>query len=188
LFLAVAAIGLAAALVLVVRANDGRNASAQPTVAALRTEVAQQQRTIEQLQGLVAAQQTPGNQANGPRSYLASFQIDKYSYVLYVEWDESDGFVRNGRLLTTDNYIRRGAKAYQLSGIDNHGSFGFTAQDQAVTITFSGKAASDGTVTLTGLPWNVFYGFVGGTFTQTLHPGTLQDYDTAVANLAGPPS
>ena len=201
LFLIATVLALVGALLLVMRANNHQTASVPATVAALRTEVAglreqavarqteiaQQQHRIEQLQRIVAAQQTPIYQANGPHSYIALFQIDKYSYILYLQWDESNGFIRNGRILTADNYVRKGSRSFQFNGIDNHGRFGFTGSDHGVTMTFTGAVNSDGSFTVTGLPWYVFYGFVGGTFTQTLHPGTLQDYNADVANLANPP-
>jgi hypothetical protein len=180
-FLAIIALGLAAALFVVTRANDSQQASAPPTVAALRTEVAQLQETI-------AAQRTPGRQASGSQGYIATVQIDKYSYVLYFEWTESDGFVRDGRLFTTDNYARNASKVLQITGTDNRGSYGFTGHDQGTTFTFTGKANADGTFTVTSVPWSVFYGFVGGTFTQTLHPATRDDYDAAVRAMPGPPS
>ena len=153
-------------------------------VLAQQTKIAQQQHTIAQLQHVASAIPTPGYQANGQHGYIASFQIDTYTYVLYMDWVESSGFIHNGRLLTADNYGRNASKSFQFTGVDNNGTFGFTGTDHHVTITFSGTANSNGTFTVTGLPWNVFTGFVGGTFFQTLHAGTLQDYNTAVANLS----
>ncbi len=186
-FLAGVVLVLAGALLLVVRANDQHTASVQATVVVLRTEIAQQQHSIEHLQSIVGEAKTPIYQADGQHSYVAAFQIDKYSYVLYLQWVESNGFIHDGQLLTTDNYVRKGSRSFQFSGIDNNGRFGFTGSDKRVTMTFSGTTNSNGTFTVIGLPWYVFYGFVGGTFTQTLHPGTLQDYNADVANLANPP-
>jgi hypothetical protein len=186
-FLLIAVLALGAALVLLAHDNSHQTTSTQATVVALKTEIAAQQHTIEQLQGIVVAERTPTYRADGLHSYVAAFQIDKYSYVLYLEWVESSGFIHNGRLLTTDNYGRKASKSFQFSGVDNNGSFGFTARVNGATITFSGTAHDNRTFTVSGLPWSVFNGFVGGTFSQTLHAGTLQEYNTDVANLSNPP-
>lgn len=184
--LLIAVAGLAVALRQVVRNNDRHTAALEATAAALSTEVAQQQRRIAQLQTPDATSQASPVPQTGSHTYLAAFQIDNYGYVIFMEWTESNGFVRNGRLLTADNYASNATKAYQLGGIDNAGSFGFTAQDAAGTIPFTGKANGDGTLTITGLPWYVFKGFMGGTLTQTLHAATLQAFNAAVTNLAPP--
>jgi hypothetical protein len=197
---ALVVIVLVVALLLTARANNQQTATGQALVATLRTEVAglqkqavarqteiaQQQHRIEQLQRLVAAAQTPTYQANGPHSYIVLFQVENYSCILYLQWDESNGIIHNGRLLTADNYARNGSKSFTFTGVDNNGRFGFTASGQGMTMAFTGTANRDGTFTAAGLPWYVFYGFTGGTFTQTLHPGTLQEYNAAVANLPAP--
>lgn len=197
-FLLVVVLVLAAALVLTPRANDRQTTSGQATVVGLRTEVAglrrqaavqetaiaQQQRRIDQLQRLVAAAQTPTYQANGAHSYIVLFQVDTYSCILYLEWVESNGIMRNGRLLTADNYARKGSKSFHFTGVDNNGRFGFTMSGQGPAITFTGTRNTNGTLTVTGLPWSIFYGFTGGTFNQTLHPATLQQYNAAAANLS----
>jgi hypothetical protein len=201
LFLLLVIAVLVAALLLVARTKDQQVVTVQATVAALKTavtgqqaqvaagetEIVQQQQKINQLQRNIVVTQTPVSQANGSYNYVASFQIDKYSYILYLQWTESSGFIHNGRLLTTDNYIRKGSKAFQFSGVDNNGSYGFTGTDSHMTMTFSGITNASGTFTVTGLPWYVFYGFGGGIFSETLHPGMLQDYNAAVANIADPP-
>jgi hypothetical protein len=185
------------------RQSDSRQvASARATVAALttavagqqaqaaarETEIARLQRRIGQLQSTAnPATQTSANPANGPHSYLASFQAGKYTYVMYMEWTETSGFTHNGRLLTTDNYAPKASGSLQFAGVNNNGSYGFTTSSQGVTTTFTGKANSDRSFTVIGLPWSVFSGFIGGTFTQTLHPATLRDYNGAVANLGSPP-
>jgi hypothetical protein len=179
-----------------------RTVSLQATVGALRTQVgglqqevrarqtvvAQQQRAIAQLQSTVAVRQTPVYVTTGARSYLASFQLGTYSYVLYVHWTESQGFIRDGHLLAVSSYAPKKTQSFQIYGLDNNGSFGFTLSARGAPITFTGTANSNGTLTLTNLPWSIFSGFVGGTFTQTLHPGTQQDYTTALANLRTLPS
>jgi hypothetical protein len=152
----------------------------------LQTQVAQLRSRADQLQRLAAAARTAVPQAVGSHSYVATFQLDRYSYAVFLAWDESSGFLRNGRLLTTDNYRHRGAKSFRISGLDNSGSIGFTARDGMVGFTFSGSVATDGTITVSGLPWYVFDGFVGGTSTQKLHPGSEHDYKAAVSSL--PPS
>ena len=159
----------------------------QQQVAAQKTEIAVQQHRIAQLQTVVPVQKTPANPADGAHSYIASFQLDTYSYVLYLQWTESNGFIRAGQLRTADNYAHKAVKSLQFTGVDDNGSIGFTGADGKTTLTFTGTLQSTGTITVTGLPWSLFEGFVGGTFTQTLHPGTLQDFNAAVASMADPP-
>jgi hypothetical protein len=201
---------IVAVIVYVMRSHAGSNqsdnqqaATAQATVAALRTvvadqqahaiaqqtQIAQLQHTIVELQQqpIAASTQTPLNQSNGPHSYLASFQQDKYTYVIFLQWTESAGFIRNGHLRTTDNYAPKASESLQFDGVNNNGSYGFTSNVRGATTTFTGKANTDGTFTVIGLPWSVFSGFIGGTFTETLHTATLQDYNVAVANLGSPP-
>jgi hypothetical protein len=163
-------------------------ASQQAQAIAQNTEIARLQQRIVQLQQPAAIlTQTPLNQANGPHSYLASFQVGMYTYVIFLQWTETSGFIHNGRLLTTDNYALKASESLRFDGVNNNGSYGFTTSSQGETTTFTGKANSDGTFTVIGLPWNVFRGFIGGTFSQTLHVATLTDYNAAVANLGSPP-
>jgi hypothetical protein len=162
-------------------------AGRQAQVAAQQTEIVRQQQRIDQLQKLVAAAQTPTYQANGPHSYIVLFQVDSYSCILYAEWVESNGIIRDGHLLTADNYAQKASRSFQFAGVDNAGNFGLTGSGQGVTLTFTGKVKSDHTFMLSNLPWYIFTGFTGGTFSKTLHPSTLQEYNAAVANLSSPP-
>lgn len=199
LFLLMAALALAAALVLQVRAGRPQGTPAQSTVLALQTalageraQAAAQRTEIAGLRSAIArlqrgATQTPVSGSNGRRVYVVSFQLDKYSYILYMEWVESNGFVRGGRLLTADNSVPSGQRSFTFTGLDNNGSYGFTGTDGHTSMTFTGTANGTGTFTVSGLPWSVFSGFVGGTFSQTLHPGTLDEFTASVANLAPPP-
>lgn len=193
--------GLLIALLLAGCGGSPQSAPAQPSVAALQTEIAgqqgrvaaqqteiaRQQQRINQLQTQVVAPRTPTYQANGPHNYLVLFQVGKYSYILYLEWVESNGIIRDGRLLTADDSARKASRSFQFTGVDNAGTFGFTGGGEGLTLTFSGKLNGDHTLTLSGLPWSVFAGFTGGTFSRTLHPSTLQDYNAAAANLATTP-
>ncbi|HWE63181.1 MAG TPA: hypothetical protein VHB98_15815 [Chloroflexota bacterium] len=156
----------------------------QTEIAQQQQRIAQQQQRIAQLQRLVGATQTPTYQANGPHSYIVLFQVDRYSCILYLEWVESNGIIRNGRLLTADNYARKASQSFHFTGVDNNGRFSFTGSGQGLTLTFTGTRNSNGTFTVTGMPWYVFYGFTGGTFSQTLHPATLAQYNAAVASLS----
>lgn len=197
-FLLVVVLVLAAALVLTPRATNRPTSTGQAAVVALKTEVAalrqqaaarqteiaQQRRRIDQLQRLVAAAQTPTYQANGPHSYIVLFQVDTYSCILYLEWVESNGIIRNGRLLTADNYARNGSKSFHFAGVDNNGRLSFTGNGQGLTLTFTGMRNANGAFTVSDLPWYVFYGFTGGTFRQTLHAATLEQYNAAAANLS----
>ncbi len=197
--LSVLSVALAIGLVLAIRSNGGHQANAtDTTVAGLRTElaraqhvaaterteVASQQQTIERLRKAATAQQTPSSPDNGARRYLASFLIDKYSYVLYFDWVETNGFIHDGRMLTADNYGAGSPKSFQFSGVDNNGSYGFTGTGGSAAMTFTGTRNGDGTLTISGLPWSVFSGFVGGTFSQRLHASSMDEYNTALANLA----
>ncbi len=197
--LTVVTIGLAFALVQSMRSNGGHQANATDgSVAALTTQVARegqlvvaaqtvearQQQIIEQLQRAATAQPTPSSSDNGARSYLASFLIDKYSYVLYMDWTETNGFIKQGRILTADNYQAHSAKSFQFSGLDNSGSYGFTGTGSSSSMSFTGIRNDNGTLTVSGLPWSIFTGFLGGTFSQTLHPSSVSEFNSAVANLA----
>ena len=180
---------------------------AQPTVAALRTEVAgqqaqlagqatevarqgdqiaRQQRLIAQLQRAATASRTSVSGADGRHTYTASFQIDRYTYVLYMQWDESSGFIHDGQLRTDDNSAANSARSFRFTGVDNGGSYGFTGGNSGATMIFTGTANRDGTFAVAGLPWSVFTGFLGGTFTQMLHSGTMADFNAAAANLTRP--
>lgn len=163
-------------------------AAQQQQLAARQTVIVQQQSRIAQLESTVTAQKTPVYSSDGPHSYIATFQLGRYSYVLFTQWNESNGFVQNGSMRTADNYGARSPKSFTISGVDNNRSYGFTATNGSQTITFTGSANHDGTFTLNGLPWSVFEGFVGGTFSQTLHPGTMQQFTADVGNLAKAPA
>jgi hypothetical protein len=199
--LLVVAVGLGVALVQSVRSNSGHQANASDaTVLGLRTEVARyqqqvavgqtaiarQQQTIAQLQKAATAQPTPSSD-NGTRSYLAKFldSSNKLTFVLYMDWTESNGFIKNGRLLTANDYQAKSERSFQFSGVDNSGSIGFTGTGAASAMTFTGTRNSDGTLTVSGLPWSVFAGIVGGTMpAQTLHQSDINLYNAAVASLA----
>ena len=211
---ALAAIVLGILAVVLVAARLTRSGSAtpqlapaQPTIAALSTQVAgqqaqlagratevarqgdliaRQQRLIAQLQRTATASKTPVSGADGRHNYTASFQIDRYTYVLYMQWDESSGFIHDGQLRTDDNYAAKAARSFRFTGVDNGGSYGFTGSDSGATMIFTGTTNKDGTFAVAGLPWSIFSGFLGGTFTQTLHSGSLADYTAAAANLARP--
>ncbi len=176
-----AARATAAALATVVADQQEQSVAQTTEIAGLRTQVAQLQRTS------VPASQTPINPANGPHSYLTFFQVNKYTYVMYMSWVETSGFIQDGKLLTTDNYAAKAAESLQFTGINNNGGYTFTTTLQGASTTYTGKMNSDRSFTVNGLPWKVFSGFVGGTFTQTLHPASMQDYNAAVANLGAPP-
>ena len=158
------------------------------SAAVWQTRVSQLQITVAGLQNKPTAQRTPQLQSDGTHSYIATFQIGRYSYVLFMQWDESGGFMHGGQLLTADNYTPRAALQFTITGVDNGGSYGFTATSGSAVTTFTGAVRADGDFSVTGLPWSFFRGFVGGTFSQTLHPGTMQDYRSAVSNLGSPPS
>ncbi|MGH2344015.1 MAG: hypothetical protein ACRDG4_02235 [Chloroflexota bacterium] len=163
-------------------------AGQQEQAVARNTEIVGLQTRIAQLQSAAAApSRTPVNPANGPHGFLTFFQVNKYTYVMYMAWVEANGFIHHGRLLTTDNYAPKASKSLQFTGINNNGSYSFTTALQGVSTTFTGKMNSDRSFTVNGLPWNVFSGFIGGTFTQTLHTANMQDYNTAVANLGALP-
>lgn len=202
----VAVVVLAVSLVLALRANNHQTTLTpveasttdlrtqitrlQQQTVAQQTKIAQQQHTIAQLQGAVAATQTPaGYQANGPHSYLVTFQEGQYSYVLYLEWVERNGFIQSGRLLAADNFDRKRVQTFQLGGADNNGSIGFTGSSQNATLTFSGTVNSGGnSLNVTGLPWSVFYGSAGSTFTKTLQRESgIQAYNNAVSGLPAAP-
>ena len=205
--LGILALALVAARLRTSSSTDPHPVPAQPTVAALRTEVAgqqaqlagqatevarqgdqivRQQRLIAQLQRTATASRTPVSGADGRHTYTASFQIDRYTYVLYMQWDESNGFIHDGQLRTDDNAAAKSAQSFRFTGVDNGGSYGFTGGDRGATMIFTGTANRDGTFAVAGLPWSVFSGFLGGTFTQTLHSGTLADFNAAAANLTRP--
>jgi hypothetical protein len=152
-----------------------------------QTRVAQVQLTVARLERQPTAQRTAAATGNGNHAYIATFQIGRYSYVLSMQWDESGGFIHGGHLLTADNYTPRAARQFGLTGVDNGGSYGFTATAGSEVTTFTGSAHSDGTFSITGLPWSFFRGFIGGTFNQMLHPGSMQDYSEAVSNLGTSP-
>jgi hypothetical protein len=178
----VAAARATAASLLTVVAAQREQAVAQNTeIVALRTQVAQVQSSP------AAASRTPVNPANGPHSYLTFFQVNKYTYVMYMSWVEASGFLRDGRLLTTDNYTSKASKSFSFTGINNNGNYSFSMSLQGLTTTITGKMNSDHSLTVNGVPWSIFSAFIGGTFTQTLHPASMQDYTTAVANLAAAP-
>jgi hypothetical protein len=176
-----AARATAASLLTVVAAQREQVAAQNTAIVALRTQVAQVQSNP------AAASRTPVNPANGPHSYLTFFQVNKYTYVLYMSWVEASGFLHDGRLLTTDNYAAKASESLRFTGINNNGSYSFSMSLQGIATTITGKMNSDHSLTVNGVPWNIFSGFIGGTFTQTLHPARMQDYTTAVANLAAPP-
>ncbi len=178
---AVAARATAASLTTVVAGQQAQAVARNTEIAGLRTRIAQLQSTA------AAASRTPVNPANGPHSFLTFFQVNKYTYVMFMSWVEESGFIHHGKLLTTDNYAPKASKSLQFTGINNNGSYSFTTTLQGISTTFTGKMNSDGSLTVNGLPWNVFSGFVGGTFTQTLHAASMRDYNTAVANLGAPP-
>lgn len=197
-FLLVLVVALAAALVLSTRANGQHTTATQATVVALRTavadaaaragargtEVARLQQQLAQLERAASVTATPTATGNGQHSYIASFQSGGYTYTLFMQWTESNGFLHDGRLRTADNYARETSRSFPLSGVDNDGSYGFTAGDKNAPMTFTGTANADGSFTVSGVPWSVFFGFVGETFTRQLHRGTLQDFNAAVADLA----
>lgn len=204
--LVIVCVGLAIALVHEVQSNGSHpTADAMSgTVAALRTEVARdqrlvatgqtavarQQQIIENLQRAATAQPSPTlstGSENGPRSYLASFLSNKISYVIYMDWTETNGFIKNGRMLTADNYgpPDKSRSSFQFSGVDNSGSYGFTGSGSATSMTFTATRNDDGSLSVRGLPWSVFYGIVGvSTFSQTLHPSSVSLYNAAVSSLA----
>ena len=208
----VIALGILALVLVAVRltrsgSDTPQPAPAQPTITALSTQVAsqqaqlagratevarqqdqiaRQQRLIAQLQRTATASRTPVSGSDGLHTYTASFQIDRYTYVLYMQWDESSGFIHDGQIRTDDNYAAKAARSFRFTGVDNGGSYGFTGSDSGASMIFTGTANKDGTFAVAGLPWSVFSGFLGGTFTQTLHPGSLADYTAAAANLARP--
>jgi hypothetical protein len=68
--------------------------------------------------------------------------------------------------------------------VDNSGSYGFNGTGGAASMTFVATRNDDGSLTVRGLPWSVFYGIVGGTFSQTLHPSSVSLYNAAVSSLA----
>lgn len=188
---------LAASVLQAPRTNDAQTASGQATAGALRTQVAGLQRQVTAQQTQVArlqrriaqvqqasATQTPTTGPNGPHSAIGLFQVATYSCILYLEWDERASILRNGRLLTADTYARDAARSFTFTGVDNNGRLSFAAKGDGLTFNFTGTRNADGSLTVTGVPWSVLYGFTGGTFRQTLHPATRQQYDAAVSNLA----
>jgi len=111
----------------------------------VQTAVARQQQTIEQLQKAGTAQATPSPAANCLCRYLASFLSTKYSFVLYLDWTETNGFIRDGRLLAADNYGAKNTRSFQFNGVDNSGSFGFTGTGALAATTFTGTRNANGT-------------------------------------------
>ena len=104
--------------------------------------------------------------------------------MLYLDWTETSGFIRDGRLLAADNYGAKNTRSFQFNGVDNSGSFGFTGTGALAATTFTGTRNANGTLTLSGLPWSVFAGFVGDMPAQTLHLSSMNEYNGAVTSMA----